>query len=272
MYRGSDWDYRNDRYSDPRYRMDKYDDKDKWFKRHHRMDHHDMKDERKDRFRRDFDNDKDWKKKDKHHHHHHHECKDDECKMRDKHHDKKWKPFCDIGETDEYWMIRAELPGVRKDCICVEMEGKDLIICGKKKKEFWHDKLLKRERGPKHNPNCSCGDSCTCHPTCKCGVSTISSKDEKGKTIEASLKGDVKDTERKGDLKEHRKDMKRDEHITWWKKERGGKGKFKRKVHLPKRVDHSVIEALYKDGVLEVLIKKPMGEKKLTEGHTIPVH
>jgi len=275
MYRGSDWDYRSDtamyKYSDP-YRNDKFDEyrKDKWLRKHRDSD----MDERRDRFRRDFDDDKfwkkdkDWKKEDK------------DWKKKDKHHEwkrdkddlKKWKAVCDMGETDEYWLIRAELPGVRKDKLCVEMEGKDLIICGKKQREFWHDKLLKR--GPKHNQNCSCGDSCTCHPTCKCGVSTIS-KDEKGKLVEATIRGDAKDNERKGDLglgsKEHRKDTKIDEHISWYKKERGGKGKFKRKVHLPKRVDHTAIEALYKDGVLEVLIKKPMGEMKL-EGHTIPVH
>jgi len=309
MYRGSDWDNRYDtamyRYSDP-FRMDRFDEyrKDKWMRKHRDYD----MDERRDRFRRDFDEDKDWKKedkdwkKDKHHHEwkddkdkkkdkhqhekdkdkkkdKHHEWKDDKDKKKDKHHDewkrdkhdlKKWKAVCDMGETDEYWLVRAELPGVRKDKLCVEMEGKDLIICGKKQKEFWHDKLLKR--GVKHNQNCSCGDSCTCHPTCKCGVSTIS-KDDKGKLVEASIRGDVKDTERKGDLglgsKDHRKDMK---FVSWYKKERGGKGKFKRKIHLPKRVDHTAIEALYKDGVLEVLIKKPIGEMKSTEGHTIPVH
>jgi len=280
MYRGSDWDYRNDP------RMDEY-RKDIWLKKH-RDDHRDF-----DRFRRDHrDEDKEWKKYEKYdkydkddkdkHHHHHHEWKHDKHHEKDKHkwdkekekhhdHHKKWKAVCDMGETDEYWLVRAELPGVRKDNLCVEMEGKDLIICGKKKKEFWHDKLLKR--GPKHNQNCTCGDNCTCHPTCKCGVSTVS-KDEKGKTIEASLRGDVKDSERKGELKKDKgKDMKFEKHMNWWKKERGGKGKFKRRVHLPKKVDHTAIEALYKDGVLEVLIKKPMGEKRMAEGgHTIPVH
>jgi len=261
MFRGSDWDNQYEtgmyKYADP-YRLDKryYDDH---HHHHHHKDKHKMEkyhkwdhgmDEHKDRFRRDFD-DNEWKhKKDEYH--------------------RKWKIVCDIGETDEYWLVRAELPGVRKDKLCVEMEGKDLIICGKKKKEFWHDKLLKKQHAPKHNQNCTCGSNCTCYPTCKCGASTMS-KDEKGKAIEASLKGELKDTERKGDLgmSEGSKDMM---HISWWKKERGGKGKFKRRIHLPKRVDPTAIEALYKDGVLEVLIKKPIGEKKLTDGHTIPVH
>jgi len=262
MYRGSDWDYQHEtgmyKFADP-YRLDKryYDDDDHHHKdkhkmhKYHKWDHN--MDEHKDRFRRDYD-DHEWNMKHK---------KDD------KEYHRKWKIVCDMGETDEHWLVRAELPGVRKDKLCVEMEGKDLIICGKKKKEFWHDKLLK-QHGPKHNQNCTCGSNCTCYPTCKCGISTMS-KDDKGKALESAIKGESKDTERKGEGKMgESKDMMM--HISWWKKERGGKGKFKRRIHLPKRVDPTAIEALYKDGVLEVLIKKPIGEKKLTDGHTIPVH
>jgi len=159
----------------------------------------------------------------------HHEWK------RDKEGRKKWKSVCDMGESEKYWIVRAELPGVRKEKLKVEMEGKDLIIMGKKKKELWHMEKL--------------------------GIKMKEKKEEK-----------------REEKKEEKKEEKREEKdslkgIKWWRKERGLKGTFKRRIHLPKKVDHSAIEALYKDGILEVLIRKPEGlDKKPVEGHSIPIH
>jgi HSP20 family molecular chaperone IbpA len=69
---------------------------------------------------------------------------------RDKQGRKKWKTICDMGESDKFWLVRAEMPGVRKEKLRVEMEGKDLIIIGKKKKECWHMDKLMKHKGKKH--------------------------------------------------------------------------------------------------------------------------
>jgi len=268
---------------------------------------------------------------------------------KDKEKEKKWKPICDLGETSDHWIVRAEMPGVRKDKLEVEVEGKHLIILGKRKKELLHaDKLRekmekkKREKhmetkeekvgthmkGKEHekeaekgkegerekegekgkeggrgkmaekgkegergkmaekgkegergkmaetgkegdrgkekrvctNHNCSCGSNCTCGPTCKCGNASAMKE------------------ERKGDFEKEKMEKKKDEDmwkkVKWCQKERGGKGKFKRKIHLPKKVDPGSIDALYKDGILEIMIKKPEGleSKKKMAGHNIAIH
>jgi len=164
-----------------------------------------------------------------------------ECK-RDKEGRKKWKAVSDMGETDKYWLIRTELPGVKKEKLKVEIEGKDLVIAGKRKKEFWHDKLRMKEE----------------------------KEMEKGK--EKGLEKKEKEKDKGFEKKERREEEAL--RVKWWKKERGMRGSFKRKIHLPKKVDHSAIEALYKDGVLEILIRKPEGEMKkgMEGGKSIPVH
>jgi len=105
----------------------------------------------------------------------------------------RWNPLCDVGETEKYWIVRAELPGVSKDDILVELREEELIISGK------------REKNP------SIGD--------------------------------------KGKMK-------------WVKTERGP-GKFKRKICLLEVIDeHGSIEAVFKCGVLEVLIPKVEYQEK----------
>ena len=41
-----------------------------------------------------------------------------------------WIPFADIEETEDAWVIEAELPGVRKDDVNIEMSNSELLISG----------------------------------------------------------------------------------------------------------------------------------------------
>ena len=44
----------------------------------------------------------------------------------------QWKPRCDASETEKEFTISAELPGVKKEDITVELEGQSIKISGKK--------------------------------------------------------------------------------------------------------------------------------------------
>jgi HSP20 family protein len=48
-----------------------------------------------------------------------------------------WTPPVDIEETDDAWLIEAELPGVKRDDVTVEMQREELVI---------HGELKERER------------------------------------------------------------------------------------------------------------------------------
>jgi len=138
---------------------------------------------------------------------------------------RKWNPICDMGETSTYWLVRCEIPGVRKDRLHVEVEGKDLVIKGKRVKELWNlDRL-----GPAP------------------ATATASGATAPAPGAAAAQKFRVDP---------------RMSNVNWLSKERGGKGTFKRRVRLPERVDNSAIQALYKDGILEVLVKKPQGQAR----------
>ena len=41
-----------------------------------------------------------------------------------------WSPLADVSETDDAYLIEADLPGVRQDQISVEVRGGDLVISG----------------------------------------------------------------------------------------------------------------------------------------------
>jgi HSP20 family protein len=41
-----------------------------------------------------------------------------------------WTPPVDIEETDDAWLIEADLPGVKRDDITVEMQGDELVVQG----------------------------------------------------------------------------------------------------------------------------------------------
>ena len=47
----------------------------------------------------------------------------------------EWKPATDIVETDKEFVFKAELPGVKKEDISVELEGNMLTIRGERKEE-----------------------------------------------------------------------------------------------------------------------------------------
>jgi HSP20 family protein len=41
-----------------------------------------------------------------------------------------WVPLADLSETDEAYVVQAELPGIRKDQIDIQMHDKELAISG----------------------------------------------------------------------------------------------------------------------------------------------
>jgi len=135
---------------------------------------------------------------------------------------KKWNPIIDMGETKSYWIVRCEIPGVRKDRLHVEVQGKELVIKAKRVKELWSlDKLGAA-------PAAVAAPAATTTPVAS------------GAPAKQKFQPDP-----------------RMAGVRWVNKERGGKGTFKRRVRLPERVDNSAIQATYKDGILEVLVKKP---------------
>jgi HSP20 family protein len=41
-----------------------------------------------------------------------------------------WAPPADVSETDDAYVVRVELPGVRRDQIDVQLQGQELVISG----------------------------------------------------------------------------------------------------------------------------------------------
>ena len=46
-----------------------------------------------------------------------------------------WTPFADVSETDDAYMVEADLPGVSKDQIDVQLSDRELIITGEVREE-----------------------------------------------------------------------------------------------------------------------------------------
>ncbi|GAB6161771.1 Hsp20/alpha crystallin family protein [Desulfothermus naphthae] len=44
-----------------------------------------------------------------------------------------WEPATDVYETEKYYVIQMEIPGVEKSDIQIELKGEELIICGIKR-------------------------------------------------------------------------------------------------------------------------------------------
>src|SRR3984957_15374889 len=44
--------------------------------------------------------------------------------------DMPWAPLADLSETDEAYVIKAELPGVNKDQVNIQLQDRELIIRG----------------------------------------------------------------------------------------------------------------------------------------------
>jgi HSP20 family protein len=55
-----------------------------------------------------------------------------------------WSPFVDIEETDEAYVIEAELPGVKREDVNIELVGNELTITGELK-ERERKGLLRRQ-------------------------------------------------------------------------------------------------------------------------------
>jgi HSP20 family protein len=46
-----------------------------------------------------------------------------------------WVPPVDIEETDDAWLVEADLPGVKRDDVNVEMQGDELVVRGEVKEK-----------------------------------------------------------------------------------------------------------------------------------------
>jgi HSP20 family protein len=44
--------------------------------------------------------------------------------------DMPWVPLADLSETDDAYMVKAELPGVHKDQVNVQLQDRELVIAG----------------------------------------------------------------------------------------------------------------------------------------------
>ena len=41
-----------------------------------------------------------------------------------------WVPLADLSETDDAYVVKAELPGVNKDQVNVQLQDRELVISG----------------------------------------------------------------------------------------------------------------------------------------------
>jgi HSP20 family protein len=57
-----------------------------------------------------------------------------------------WAPVADIEETEDAWIIEAELPGVRREDINVELRDSELVISGEIKERERKGILRRRAR------------------------------------------------------------------------------------------------------------------------------
>jgi HSP20 family protein len=55
-----------------------------------------------------------------------------------------WTPLVDIEETDDAWLFEADLPGVKRDDVDIEVHGRELSISGEMK-EREHTGILRRQ-------------------------------------------------------------------------------------------------------------------------------
>lgn len=51
-----------------------------------------------------------------------------------------WRPLCDVKETDKELLVHAELPGVKKEDIHIELQNGILTISGERKEEKKEEK------------------------------------------------------------------------------------------------------------------------------------
>jgi HSP20 family protein len=60
----------------------------------------------------------------------------------------KWMPPVDLYETDDAFVLKAELPGLTKDDLHLEVHDRTLTMCGERKQEaeISEDRYHRRER------------------------------------------------------------------------------------------------------------------------------
>jgi HSP20 family protein len=57
-----------------------------------------------------------------------------------------WTPFVDLEETDDAWIVEAEVPGARREDINVELRDSELVIRGEIKEREHTGVMRRRER------------------------------------------------------------------------------------------------------------------------------
>jgi HSP20 family protein len=60
--------------------------------------------------------------------------------------DRVWSPLVDIEETDDAWIVEAEVPGVDRDDVSVELRDSELAITGEVKERERKGILRRRAR------------------------------------------------------------------------------------------------------------------------------
>lgn len=55
-----------------------------------------------------------------------------------------WTPLADVSETEDSYIVEAEVPGMRKDDIDIQMSGSELVIAGEIRQEERGDKRAHR--------------------------------------------------------------------------------------------------------------------------------
>ena len=142
-----------------------------------------------------------------------------------------WKPRSDIHETDTSFVIDAELPGVPKEGITIQVKDDILTISGKKEtKKEWDDIQMNEQNK------------------------------------EESKKEESKKEESKKEEKEQTKEEKKKPICHYMERSYGS---FQRSYALPEHVDPATIKAACKDGILTITI--PKVKKQEPQVHAITI-
>lgn len=57
-----------------------------------------------------------------------------------------WSPLADVSETDEAYLVEADLPGVKRDQVSVEVTGGEIVISGETAERERHGVLRRAAR------------------------------------------------------------------------------------------------------------------------------
>ncbi|KAI9142716.1 HSP20-like chaperone [Paraphysoderma sedebokerense] len=133
-------------------------------------------------------------------------------------------PIVDLAETDKSYIIEAELPGIKKEDIDIEvLDDSTVVLKGKVESS--------REYG---QPPSSTVQSTSDVGDSSSGGGEVMKAEDKSKAVETSKEQDK----------------------TFWTQERVF-GKFQRVFSFPMKVDPNQIKATYKNGILSISVPKP---------------